>query len=240
MKNIKLLIPNIFTSLSLTSAFISLVYSSNDEFVLSSLFIFLSMIFDFLDGFSARKLNAVTPFGSLFDSMSDFVAFGIAPGLLIYRVSLININIYGIFITGIYIIGGCYRLIRFTLRSNDINKRKLFIGLPIPIAAGFLSSFVVINFRFWQRVPNVYILAITTLLLSFLMISRIEYLTVDDNGKLSLKSKGLIISFLISILVFFRYADLVLISWIILYIIYNPIVYFFSKQLISLKTKLKK
>ena len=99
MNRFRFTVPNFFTSLSLSCALISLNHIIKGEFILSSWIIFLSMIFDFLDGKVARKLQATSPFGALYDTMSDFVAFGVVPGMLMYRVSLLSINPYGAAVT---------------------------------------------------------------------------------------------------------------------------------------------
>jgi len=231
MNRFRFIIPNFFTSMSLLSAMISLNYIAKGEYILSSWFIFLSMIFDFLDGKVARKLNAMSAFGALYDTMSDFVAFGVVPGLLIYRVSLLQINPYGAIVSVLYIFSGCYRLIRFSLRSNDSSRKSSFVGLPIPIAAGFLSSTVLINIRVWSQLPNEIFMAILTLAVSFLMVSRIEYLTINEDGKISSGAKiGFVLLFL-SIIVFFKHSHITFVVWLVGYIVYNPIRYLLVKYL---------
>ena len=56
---------------------------------LSGLFIFFSGILDLFDGLSARLLKSDSPFGAELDSLTDFVSFGIAPGVLFYTITLI-------------------------------------------------------------------------------------------------------------------------------------------------------
>jgi len=42
-------------------------------------------LFDFLDGFSARLLNAYSPMGKELDSLADLISFGMAPAILILK-----------------------------------------------------------------------------------------------------------------------------------------------------------
>ena len=56
---------------------------------LASTFIFLSGILDFFDGYSARLLKSDSLIGAELDSLTDFVSFGIAPGVLFYTTTLI-------------------------------------------------------------------------------------------------------------------------------------------------------
>lgn len=223
MNRFRFIVPNFFTSLSLLSAMASLNYIAKEEYILSSWFIFLSMMFDFLDGRIARRLDAMSSFGALYDTMTDFVAFGIVPGLLIYRTTLININPWGAVIAVIYVFSGCYRLIRFTLRSGDPSRKSTFIGLPIPVASGFIAAFIIINITLWQQLPDAFSSAVIVIALSFLMVSRVQYLAVNEKGKLSLSVKVVFCLVPVSIILFFRNSHIVFLFWISVYIIFNPL-----------------
>ncbi|MBW6516107.1 MAG: CDP-diacylglycerol--serine O-phosphatidyltransferase [Candidatus Cloacimonetes bacterium] len=220
MKSIKYLIPNFFTSLSLLSALIAIHYISIGEFILAPWLIMFSMICDFLDGKFARILDAATPFGALFDTMSDFVAFGIAPAFLIYQVSLYRIPFLGALVTIIFVFSGCFRLVRFSLRNNDIHKKSSFIGLPIPIAAGFISSSVILSLRTWNQIPDDNIFMIIVFLISILMISRIEYLTIEQDTLYRKNFRFLFALFLISAVVTFKYFYIAILFWITSYILF--------------------
>ena len=78
-------IPNFITSLNLASGFIAIIFAANGDIVTASWFILAAMIFDFLDGFSARLLKAYSDIGKELDSLADVVSFGVAPGLIIYH-----------------------------------------------------------------------------------------------------------------------------------------------------------
>ena len=78
-------IPNFITCLNLVAGCFSIVYAANAEFVLSSYCIFIAVLFDFLDGFTARLLNVQSDIGKQLDSLADMVTFGVAPGLLLYH-----------------------------------------------------------------------------------------------------------------------------------------------------------
>ena len=70
-------IPNIITILNLTFGFIgiSFLFSDNDTKVLYV--VYICLILDYFDGFFARKLKLLSPFGKQIDSMADLVSFGI-------------------------------------------------------------------------------------------------------------------------------------------------------------------
>ena len=78
-------IPNFITSLNLTSGFIAIIFAANGDIVTASWLILAAMIFDFLDGFSARLLKAYSEIGKELDSLADVVSFGVAPGFIIYQ-----------------------------------------------------------------------------------------------------------------------------------------------------------
>ena len=80
-------IPNIITSLNLTSGFIAIIFAANGYLVTASWLILAAMIFDFLDGFSARLLGKYSAIGKELDSLADVVSFGVAPGLIILSAS---------------------------------------------------------------------------------------------------------------------------------------------------------
>ena len=76
--------PNFITSLNLLSGFIAIIFAAQGNIVTASWLILAAMIFDFLDGLSARLLKAYSPVGKELDSLADLVSFGVAPGLIIY------------------------------------------------------------------------------------------------------------------------------------------------------------
>jgi CDP-diacylglycerol--serine O-phosphatidyltransferase len=78
-------IPNFITSLNLASGFIAIIFAGNGDIVTASWLILAAMIFDFLDGLSARLLNAYSDIGKELDSLADVVSFGVAPALIIYH-----------------------------------------------------------------------------------------------------------------------------------------------------------
>jgi CDP-diacylglycerol--serine O-phosphatidyltransferase len=78
-------IPNFITSLNIAAGFVSIVYALNGDLTTASWLILAAMIFDFLDGFSARLLKSYSVIGKELDSLADIVSFGVAPAILIYQ-----------------------------------------------------------------------------------------------------------------------------------------------------------
>jgi len=181
------------------------------------------MICDFLDGKLARMLNAQTKFGALFDTLSDFVAFGVVPGFLSYKIGLCNYKILGAVVSLFYVFSGGYRLVRFTLETTDFKTKHPFIGLPIPAAAGLISSFIIFNIYLWGNIKSVELLLGITFISSVLMISKIEYLPIDKGKKLSRETKFFISLVVVSLIAVFRYHYIVFVLWIVIYIFYGII-----------------
>ena len=74
-------IPNFVTLLCLSSGFTSIMYSLNKDWQIAIYLILIAAIFDFFDGWFARKLKEGSKFGAELDSLSDFVSFGVAPSI---------------------------------------------------------------------------------------------------------------------------------------------------------------
>ncbi len=226
MSKFRFVVPNLFTSLSLTGAFISLYLIAESLYVQAGLLVFLCMVFDFTDGMVARKLNAMSSFGATFDMMSDFVAFAIVPGFLLFRVSLIEIGFIGAVVAIVYVFSGCYRLIRFYLNDTHSHDKSSFIGLPIPAAASFLSSLVIFFLVHYGINPHPVLLAILMVFVSLLMVSRIEFMALDEKGRVSKFTKYFTLVAVLSLVVFHRYYYLSFFFWLFLYIVYHLLRYF--------------
>ena len=89
---IKKHIPNFITSLNVLCGSLAVVFALNGELTTSVLLIMLAAVFDFLDGMSARLLKAYSPIGKELDSLADMISFGLAPGLLMYK--LLEISLF--------------------------------------------------------------------------------------------------------------------------------------------------
>lgn len=102
-------------------------------------FIAISGFLDFLDGKLARLLKSESNFGLSYDSLSDLVSFGVAPGVLVYVWVLIGTGKLGLMAVLFYIVCAALRLARFNTQSKTV-ERFGFIGLPSPMAAGLMFS----------------------------------------------------------------------------------------------------
>src|SRR6185437_325860 len=139
------LVPNFVTTANLFCGFYSIVASIQSDFTIAAWAIVAAGIFDLLDGRIARLAKATSEFGSEYDSMSDLVSFGLAPAILQYQWSLYPFGRLGWMVCFIFMMCGALRLARFNVNIEVVPKGH-FQGLPIPMAAGILSTLVIFSY----------------------------------------------------------------------------------------------
>jgi CDP-diacylglycerol--serine O-phosphatidyltransferase len=182
------LLPNLLTTAALFAAFYSIVAAMKGYFDVAAVAIFVSMIADGLDGRVARMTNTQSEFGAQYDSLSDMVAFGVAPALVMYSWSLSQLGKAGWLIAFIYAAATALRLARFNTQLVDHDKRY-FQGLPCTAAAPVLAAMVWLGGIY--EVNGILIAipaAIITFLMAAFMVSRIRYYSfkhIDFKGKVS-------------------------------------------------------
>ena len=135
------LLPNLFTTAALFAGFYAVLASMNDQFEKAAIAIFAAMVLDGLDGRVARLTNTQTAFGAEYDSLSDMVAFGLAPSLVMYEWGLFHLGKLGWLAAFIFTAGAALRLARFNSQLATADKR-FFTGLPSPSAAAILAGAV--------------------------------------------------------------------------------------------------
>lgn len=144
--NIKRHIPNAITCGNLIAGCFSILFLTLDMPVKAAYMIFVAGFFDFLDGFTARQLNARSRVGAYLDSLSDMVSFGVAPGFVmcwlmdratdIPSVTLFDINILP---SLAFLLPMC-AAIRLAKFNVDDTQKTTFRGIPTPGMALFMAS----------------------------------------------------------------------------------------------------
>ncbi len=170
------LLPVTITSLGLLSGFYSIVSSINGHFEVAAVMIAVAFVCDGLDGRVARASRTSSEFGVEYDSLSDVVAFGVAPACLAYTWALKPLNGIGIVIAGMFVVCGALRLARFNIQTETVDKNR-FVGLPIPGAAALIAGTALSYSYFELASPRALTIAMApiTLALGLLMISRVPY-----------------------------------------------------------------
>ena len=138
-------------------------------------------MFDALDGRVARLTNSTSRFGIEYDSLSDLVAFGVAPGILVYRWALEPWMTWGWLAASLYVTCGALRLARFNVQFDNAEKRH-FIGLPIPAAAEVIACTVLLYYKFGGegKTHTHAILLLVTYALAGLMVSNLKYFSFKE------------------------------------------------------------
>ncbi len=196
-------IPNFITSLNLVSGFTAIILASQGNIVAASWLITAAMIFDFLDGFSARMLKAYSDVGKELDSLADVVSFGVAPAIIIFQLltnafsSIPMKQVYvseqrDLFLAIIASIMPVCAALRLAIFNLDSSQTKSFRGLPTPanaiavislaIASNYSESGFIDSFT-----SSPAALIMLTIILSLLMVSRLDLFSLKISN---LKIKG--------------------------------------------------
>jgi len=170
------LLPATITSLGLMAGFYSLISAINAHFELAAVMIMIAFVCDGLDGRVARMSRTSSQFGVEYDSLSDIVAFGVAPAGLIYTFAVRPLGLWGWIVSGIFVVCSALRLARFNIQTGSTDKNR-FTGLPVPGAALMIASLVLAYSYFELDSPRTLeaVAAPLTVALSAAMISRVPY-----------------------------------------------------------------
>lgn len=141
------MLPSLFTVGNMGLGFYAIVAAFNRDWIGAPVAIFVAHFLDILDGRLARWIGHTTRFGAQFDSFADWISFGIAPGIMVYLLTLKEYGKLGFVLTFFYVFAGALRLARFNVKSLDSptgSSGLHFVGLPIPGAGGFLAILVLL------------------------------------------------------------------------------------------------
>ena len=138
------LLPNLVTTGALFAGFYAIIAAMTGAFEVACIAIVIAGFLDALDGRIARLTNTTSEFGVQYDSMSDLVAFGVAPAVLLFVWALADLGKVGWVIAFLYVCCAALRLARF----NTSPDARVFYGLASPAAAGAMATMV------WSWVDN--------------------------------------------------------------------------------------
>lgn len=175
------LLPNMITTLSMFLGFLSMVWAVQGRFESACFAILLSAVMDGLDGKVARLTNTASEFGVQYDSLSDLVAFGIAPAMLMWHWELSALGRMGLAAAFIYAACGALRLARFNVSTAAVGKR-FFIGLPIPAGGCTVVTFVFCAAHFPAIMASAlpYMTLFLAIGVGVLMVSKVRYFSFKE------------------------------------------------------------
>ena len=189
-------LPNLLTIGNLFCGFLALHFIIQGKFPPAAWLIFAGAVLDKMDGLVARAIGHDSDFGIHFDSLVDVCTFGVAPALMIYRSHLDSA--WGMGLAFLFLLGGAFRLARFNSLSLSGDKGNFYLGLPIPTAAICLTQYVVFTERTWTSAAGLPA-ALLVLLLSLLMISRLDYDSLPNFRSTSMGDRFKQLYFVVSI-----------------------------------------
>ncbi|HEY9550423.1 MAG TPA: CDP-diacylglycerol--serine O-phosphatidyltransferase, partial [Kiloniellaceae bacterium] len=176
--SINRMIPNALTLLALCSGLTALRFALQERWELAVGAVLVAMLFDGLDGRIARLMGATSELGAQLDSLSDVIAFGVAPAVMVYLWTLSDAGGVGWAACLVYAACCALRLARFNTALGDENPAPLsaryFVGVPAPAAAALAVLPVALSFVLgdaWLRSDVVNV--VTLLAVALLMISRV-------------------------------------------------------------------
>lgn len=175
------ILPNLITTAGLFSGFYSVIASLRGDFLLAAIAIMIANVFDALDGRIARLTKTTSRFGIEYDSLCDLVAFGVAPGILVYRWGLEPWGTFGWLAASLYVTAGALRLARFNVLF-ETGEKRYFLGLPIPAAAEVIASTVILYYFFGAEGPTYRHLIVLLMVyaLAGLMVSNVRYFSFKE------------------------------------------------------------
>jgi CDP-diacylglycerol--serine O-phosphatidyltransferase len=200
MKYLRDNLANILTLTNLFLGFAGIINVLYHDLVTGAILLIIASVFDFLDGFVARKLKTISEKGKQLDSLADFVSFGVLPATILHILILKSHEnwLYHLYFTDIpvvsflpfaYTIAAALRLSRFNLEK----PKNYFQGLPTPAAALFVASLpLILRFDLYvikyntiyltDFILNAYFLVVVAFVLSFLMISKLPMISLKTKS----------------------------------------------------------
>ncbi len=170
-------IPNTLTCLNLFSGCIACVMAFEFKYEWALTFIIISAVFDFLDGMSARLLNAPSPIGKELDSLADDVSFGVVPSVIVFSLLrettypdwMSSFQEYVPYFAFLIAVFSALRLAKFNI---DERQTSSFIGLNTPANTLFWAA-AAAQYHDWliQGGAVLYGLLICIVLFSLLLVS---------------------------------------------------------------------
>jgi CDP-diacylglycerol--serine O-phosphatidyltransferase len=185
---IRVLIPNLITLLALCAGLtgLRLAIEGKIEYALAA--IVFAAALDGIDGRIARMIKGTSRFGAELDSLADFVNFGVVPALILYFWGLHELKSAGWIAAMVFAICAGLRLARFNVAIDDPDKpawaANFFTGMPAPAGAITVLLPIYIHLLGIPRVGfPVALTLVYTLLVAFLMVSRVPVFSGKRVGK---------------------------------------------------------
>ncbi len=137
---LRALAPNAVTALALCFGLTGVRFAIGEEWEKAVASIIVAGVLDGLDGRIARLLKGESRFGAELDSLSDVIAFGVSPAIILYLWSLQTLPRFGWIFALAHAVCCALRLARFNANidaEQQPHKSAGFLtGVPAPAGAG--------------------------------------------------------------------------------------------------------
>jgi len=217
------ILPNTLTLCGMFCGFYAILASFRGDFIHAASAILIANIFDGLDGWVARLTNSTTKFGVELDSLSDLVAFGVAPAVLIYSWTLQSFGRVGLGAAFIFVICGALRLARYNVQKETAES-KAFTGLPIPAAGTAIASLVLFYTEIWgTKVELNSAILLLPFFLAVLMVTTLRFHSLKELDFKKRKPFWLLVAIVMAILLIIMYPEIVIFVFTATYVIWGVI-----------------
>lgn len=198
--------------------FYAILASFKGNYIHGAWAILIANIFDGLDGWVARLTNSTTKFGIELDSLSDLIAFGVAPAVLLYSWGLNPFGRFGWGAVFFYVICGALRLARYNVQMGT-TESKAFTGLPIPGAGTVAASLVLFYNEVWgEMIVKNYFVLFLPFLLAVLMVSTLRFHGLKEIDFRKRKPFWLLVAIVVAFVLIFMYPEIVIFIFSIIYV----------------------
>ena len=177
---LRAVVPNAVTALALCVGLTGVRFAIAGQWEHAMFAIVAAGVLDAMDGRIARALKGQSRFGAELDSLSDVIAFGVSPALIIHLWALQQWPRIGWIFALAYAVCMALRLARFNARidaEDQPHKSAGFLtGVPAPVGAGllFLPIFLwLASDRQWSWLQDYRLLAPWAAAIAFLAISNV-------------------------------------------------------------------
>jgi CDP-diacylglycerol--serine O-phosphatidyltransferase len=139
---LRAIVPNAVTALALCTGLTGVRFAIAGEWAYAVYAVVAAGVLDGLDGRIARALKGQSKFGAELDSLSDVIAFGVSPAIILHLWSLQHWPRIGWLFALSYAVCMALRLARFNARidaEDQPHKSAGFLtGVPAPAGAGLM------------------------------------------------------------------------------------------------------
>ncbi|MCR8844555.1 CDP-alcohol phosphatidyltransferase family protein [Paenibacillus sp. SC116] len=169
-------VPNLLTTLSVMTGFISIVLLFNDKLTGAFTSYAITILLDRLDGVVARRFEQSSTFGQQLDSLADVINFCLYPPLyvgLFYGFTTLWMLPFLL----LFLMAGIWRLAYFNISGmQQVDQNVYFKGIPTTVCASwFLITFALLHISKLNLDIKLIILCLFFLLTAIFMVSAIPY-----------------------------------------------------------------